>query len=75
MPAPGAGTWLKRRAVGQNADGSLWNKTSMKELALRQDIKITAVRWVQRAKRDWSSYIATRAEDLNHKGTPQRWNR
>jgi hypothetical protein len=24
----------------------------------------TAVRWVQRAKRDWSSYIATRAEDL-----------
>jgi hypothetical protein len=35
----------------------------------------TAVRWVQRAKRDWSSYIATRAEDLNHKGRPQRWNR
>jgi hypothetical protein len=25
----------------------------------------TAVRWVHRAKRDWSSYIAARAEDLN----------
>lgn len=35
VPAPGAGMQLKRRAVGQNADGSLWNKTSVKKLALR----------------------------------------
>ncbi|MFE9793510.1 recombinase family protein [Streptomyces goshikiensis] len=35
VPAPGAGMRLKRRAVGQNADGSLWNKTSVKKLALR----------------------------------------
>ncbi|MGF0166368.1 recombinase family protein [Streptomyces koyangensis] len=35
VPAPGAGMTLKRRAVGQNADGSLWNKTSVKKLALR----------------------------------------
>nr|WP_237524490.1 recombinase family protein [Streptomyces sp. SID5643] len=34
-PAPRAGMRLKRRAVGQNADGSLWNKTSVKKLALR----------------------------------------
>jgi len=27
----------------------------------------TDVCWVHRAKRDWSSYIATRAEELNHK--------
>jgi hypothetical protein len=26
---------LKRRAVGQNVDGALWNKTSVKKLALR----------------------------------------
>ncbi|MET7929409.1 hypothetical protein ABZT43_36750 [Streptomyces sp. NPDC005349] len=32
----------------------------------------TAVRWVQRAKRDWSTYIAARAEDLNHEWRPQR---
>ncbi|MER5200282.1 recombinase family protein [Streptomyces sp. NPDC002884] len=35
VPSPGAGMQLKRRAVGQNADGSLWNKTSVKKLALR----------------------------------------
>lgn len=35
VPAPGAGMRLKRRAVGQNEDGSLWNKTSVKKLALR----------------------------------------
>ncbi|MEV7441993.1 recombinase family protein [Streptomyces sp. NPDC091204] len=35
VPAPGAGMRLKRRAVGQNSDGSLWNKTSVKKLALR----------------------------------------
>jgi len=33
----------------------------------------TAVRWVHRAKRDWSSYIATRAEDLNHKHVISTW--
>ncbi|WP_327413353.1 recombinase family protein [Streptomyces sp. NBC_01233] len=35
VPAPGAGMRLKRRAVGQNEEGSLWNKTSVKKLALR----------------------------------------
>ncbi|KOU99130.1 hypothetical protein ADK92_13040 [Streptomyces sp. XY533] len=35
VPAPGAGMRLKRRAIGQNEDGSLWNKTSVKKLALR----------------------------------------
>ncbi|MCC3654721.1 recombinase family protein [Streptomyces sp. S07_1.15] len=35
VPSPGAGMQLKRRAVGQNEDGSLWNKTSVKKLALR----------------------------------------
>uniref|UniRef100_UPI003556FA14 recombinase family protein n=1 Tax=Streptomyces zhihengii TaxID=1818004 RepID=UPI003556FA14 len=35
VPSPGAGRVLKRRAVGQTDDGSLWNKTSVKKLALR----------------------------------------
>ncbi|MFJ3094607.1 recombinase family protein [Streptomyces hydrogenans] len=35
VPSPGAGMQLKRRAVGQAEDGSLWNKTSVKKLALR----------------------------------------
>ncbi|WP_185994068.1 recombinase family protein [Streptomyces benahoarensis] len=35
VPSPGAGRQLKRRAVGQNPNGSLWNKTSVKKLALR----------------------------------------
>ncbi|MEV6679437.1 recombinase family protein [Streptomyces erythrochromogenes] len=35
VPAPGAGMRLKRRAVGQNAEGTLWNKTSTKKIALR----------------------------------------
>ncbi|WP_338676026.1 recombinase family protein [Streptomyces sp. SCSIO 30461] len=35
VASPGAGMQLKRRAAGQNADGSLWNKTSVKKLALR----------------------------------------
>lgn len=35
VPSPGAGMNLKRRSVGQDADGSLWNKTSARKLALR----------------------------------------
>lgn len=35
VPAPGAGMRLKRRAVEQNEAGSLWNKTSVKKIALR----------------------------------------
>lgn len=35
VPSPGAGRPLKRRAHGQAEDGSLWNKTSVKKIALR----------------------------------------
>ncbi|WP_432128415.1 recombinase family protein [Streptomyces sp. bgisy082] len=35
VPSPGAGMRLKRRAHGQAEDGSRWNKTSVKKLALR----------------------------------------
>jgi site-specific DNA recombinase len=36
VPAPGAGQKRKRRAVGQAPDGSRWNKTSVKKIALRR---------------------------------------
>ncbi len=36
VPSPGAGMNLKRRANGQNAEGSRWNKTSVKKIALRK---------------------------------------
>ncbi|MEU6244838.1 recombinase family protein [Streptomyces sp. NPDC047024] len=35
IPSPGAGQNRKHRTMGQNADGSLWNKTSVKKVALR----------------------------------------
>ncbi|MCT9078772.1 recombinase family protein [Streptomyces fulvoviolaceus] len=36
IPAPGAGRPRKKRAVGQPLDGSRWNKTSVKKIALRK---------------------------------------
>ncbi|MFI9174893.1 recombinase family protein [Streptomyces lincolnensis] len=36
IPAPGAGQKRKKRAVGQPDDGSRWNKTSVKKIALRK---------------------------------------
>ncbi|MFK0217768.1 recombinase family protein [Streptomyces vinaceus] len=35
IPAPGAGRDRKHRTLGQTPDGSLWNKTSVKKIALR----------------------------------------
>lgn len=35
IPSPGAGQQRKHRTLGQNEDGSLWNKTSLKKVALR----------------------------------------
>ncbi|MFF6939989.1 recombinase family protein [Streptomyces lavendulae] len=35
VPAPGAGQNRKRRTLGQAPDGSRWNKTSVKKVALR----------------------------------------
>src|SRR6185312_7472779 len=35
VPAPGAGQKRRRRARGQSEDGSLWNKTSVKKIAIR----------------------------------------
>ena len=35
IPSPGAGQQRKHRTLGQNADGSLWNKTSVRKIALR----------------------------------------
>ncbi|WSU55903.1 recombinase family protein [Streptomyces sp. NBC_01092] len=35
VPSPGAGQNRKRRMLGQAEDGSLWNKTSVKKIALR----------------------------------------
>jgi site-specific DNA recombinase len=36
IPAPGAGRRRRHRGPGQNAEGSIWNKTSVKKIALRQ---------------------------------------
>lgn len=35
VPAPGAGQQRRRRAKGQSEDGSRWNKTSVKKIAIR----------------------------------------
>ena len=35
VPAPGAGQRRRHRAKGQSQDGSLWNKTSVKKIAIR----------------------------------------
>lgn len=35
IASPGAGQNRKHRTLGQNEDGSLWNKTSVKKIALR----------------------------------------
>jgi site-specific DNA recombinase len=35
IPAPGAGQQRKHRTLGQDETGSLWNKTSVKKIALR----------------------------------------
>lgn len=35
IPSPGAGQQRKHRTLGQAEDGSLWNKTSVKKIALR----------------------------------------
>jgi len=35
IPSPGAGQQRKHRTLGQNEDGSLWNKTSVKKIATR----------------------------------------
>lgn len=35
IPSPGAGQKRKHRTLGQVEDGSLWNKTSVKKIALR----------------------------------------
>jgi hypothetical protein len=35
IPAPGAGRVRKHRAKGQSEDGSRWNKTSAKKIAIR----------------------------------------
>jgi site-specific DNA recombinase len=35
LPAPGTGHKRRHRARGQNEDGSLWNKTSVKKIAIR----------------------------------------
>lgn len=67
---------IKITAVRNTARITLAPDLPAAVLADLSDMHInTAVRWLQRSKRDWSSYITTRAEDLNHKGSPQRWSR